>query len=304
MGLYRFVTERIVKRLESRIYQWYYANKKRLPGIQTEKRNCHIVLSLTSFPARFSTLALSLKSALNQTMKPDVVMLVLTGEEVSSENDLPDSVIALKQFGLQIYIADKNLKPHNKYFYAMRMFPDSLIVTIDDDNMYDRNLVRDLYESYLRYPKAISAKRVHKITRDNAGNLNPYCNWFYEYAKAKEPSFDLLATGVGGVLYPPHLLPADTFDSDKITELCLNADDIWLKFMEIKNNISVVWVKTWRIHPVAIKNTQNVTLQKQNFHLGLNDAYIDKLQTYYQIHLAQIKTPPLRINASGKESIS
>jgi hypothetical protein len=285
MSILSYIDINFINPLQAIPVKWYYSLKKQFEPLNTEKREHHIVVSLTSFPARFGTLHYAIKSILAQTLKPDVIFLCLTKEEIKDESDLPSSVLSLKKYGLQIYFADENLKPHNKYFYARKLYPDSLLVTMDDDNMYDKNLISDLYNSYKIYPNAVSARRVHKITLDDNTNVLPYSKWHYEYKKEREPAFCLLATGVGGVLYPPGILPPETFKAEKIRELCLNADDIWLKFMELKNNIPVVWVKGRRVHPLNIKSAQKVTLQKSNYHGNLNDKYINDLQNYYGIKL-------------------
>jgi hypothetical protein len=275
---------RLINPLQSLLYQWYYSLPRDY-SVNTEHRQHRIVASLTSFPARFSTLHYSIKSVLNQTMKPDIVVLVLSAEEVKSESELPDSTLCLKKCGLEIVIVPYNLKPHNKYLYTRQAHPDSLVITVDDDCIYDRKMIENLYQSYLHFPNAISAKRVHKIAIDDEGKLLAYRDWTYEYRKETAPSFDLLACGVGGALYPPRLLLPETFDIAKIKELCLNADDIWLKFMEIKNNIPTVWVKTHRVHPVTIRDSQRVTLQGHNYHENQNDFYINALQKQYDIDL-------------------
>lgn len=285
MSIYNYLDIHFLNPLQAIPAQCYYSIKKNYNPLNTEKREHHIVVSLTSFPARFNTLHFALKSILCQTLKPDVLFLCLTKNEIKNENSLPSSILELKKYGLTIYFADENLKPHNKYLYAMKQFPNSLIITVDDDNIYDTHLVKDLYNSYLKYPKAVSARRVHKILKDKENNPLPYSKWVYEYKKQQEPSIDLLATGVGGVLYPPILLPPETFDTKKIRELCLNADDIWLKFMELKNNIPVVWVKGKRCHPLNIKKTQEITLQKSNYHGNINDMYIKNMQNYLGINI-------------------
>jgi hypothetical protein len=286
MSLYRYIDINFLNPLQSLPVQWYYSAKKTYSSLNDINRSHYIVVSLTSFPARFGTLHFALKSILNQRMKPDVIFLCLTKDEVNDEMELPQSVLELKKYGLQIYFADDNLKPHNKYFYAMKLYPNSLVITVDDDNMYDKSLIADLYHSFLKYPSAVSARRVHKIIKDEKNVTLPYHKWRYEYKKKTTPSLDLLATGVGGVLYPPGLLPSETFDADKIRELCLNADDIWLKFMELKNNIPVVWVKGRRVHPLTIKKAQKFSLQKNNFHKNMNDKYIESLQEYFGINIA------------------
>jgi len=286
MSLCSFIDINFINPLQSIPMQWYYSAKKTYGPLNEGSRDCHIVVSLTSFPARFGTLHYAVKSILNQSMKPDIVFLCFTKDEVKNESELPSSVLALKNYGIQFFFADENLKPHNKYFYAMKHYPNSLIITVDDDNMYDSNLVSDLYASYKKYPSAVSARRVHKIVKGENNNVLPYSKWRYEYKKDTRPSYELLATGVGGVLYPCGILPPETFDAEKIRELCMNADDIWLKFMELKNNVSVVWVKGRRVHPLNIKKAQKITLQKNNYHGKLNDKYINGLQNYYNINFA------------------
>ena len=292
MSVYNFIDINFLNPLKSVPVQWYYTFRKKYNALNTSKRDHHIVVSLTSFPDRFKTLHFALKSILTQTMMPDIIFLCLTKEEVENESELPLSISELKKYGIQIYFADNNLKPHNKYIYAMRMYPDSLIITVDDDNMYDKNLIANLYKSYIIYPKAVSARRVHKINYDNDNNILPYTKWHYEYRKELNPSEGLLATGVGGVLYPPKILPPETFDEKKIRDLCLNADDIWLKFMEQMAKVPVVWAAEnntmqRRVHPLNIKKAQKITLQKNNYHGSLNDKYISDLQNYYGFTLGK-----------------
>jgi len=286
--IFNFINIRILNPIQSLPVQWYYFARNTYSPLNDINRKHHIVVSLTSFPVRFGTLHFAIKSILNQSMKPDVIFLCLTKEEIKDQSELPKSVLELKKYGLQIFYADDNLKPHNKYISVMKLYPNSLIITIDDDNMYDKNLVKNLYHSYLKYPTAVSAKRVHKIRCDSNMNVLPYNKWLHEYKKELNPSFYLLATGVGGVLYPPGILPPETFDETMIRKLCLNADDIWLKFMELKNDIPVVWTKGRRIHPFTIRRTQKVTLARNNINDNLNDKYLNQLQNYYGIKINTI----------------
>jgi len=291
MGILKHIEHNYLNPLQSLPVQWCYTAKKTYSPLNIKKRKHHIVVSLTSFPARFSTLHYAIKSILCQTMKPDVIFLCLTKEEVKDKAELPASLLALEEYGLQIFFVDDNLKPHNKYLFAVQEYPNSLLITIDDDNMYDKYLIAELYSSYLQYPSAVSAQRVHKIINDKSGNVLSYNKWGYEYKKETEPSLGLFATGVGGVLYPPDVLPDEAFDAVKIRELCMNADDIWLKFMELKNNVPVVWVKGQRVHPYTIKHTQKITLSKSNYHKNQNDKYIAALENYYGISLAAFASP-------------
>ena len=142
-----------------------------------------------------------------------------------------------------------------------------------------------LYESYLKFPNEVSAIRVHKITF-NQDKINKYKNWIMEY-KGKDsliPSHYLCATGVGGVLYPPHIMPKETFNKENIKNLSLSADDLWLKVMQIKYKIKVVKALEKNYYLFVIKNSQSIALNKTNVDKCENDRVLSNLLNYYEIN--------------------
>lgn len=244
---------------------------------KSEVREKKLIISLTSYPKRLNNIDLCIKSLLNQKMKPDKIILFL-GED-TPRDCLPKSLVDLEKVGLEICFVEDDLKPHKKYIYAMKMFPNDIIITVDDDIIYDRRLIKSLFNSYLKNPKCISARRVHRMKFFNK-NIQPYNMWDFG-VKSKTASFDLCAIGIGGVLYPPHSLHPDAFDVNTLKEICLGADDIWLKYMELRNNIPVVYVKSTVEAPILIKDTQEVALSKQNVTMNNNDKYIRNLEEKY-----------------------
>lgn len=249
-----------------------------------EPRKRKIIVSLTSYPARFEALSLTVKTILYQSCKPDKIILYLVKEECF---EIPGYLSKLQKYGLDIRIVNDNLKPHNKYFYSMLEYPDDIIITIDDDVLYPPNMIRRLYESYEKYPMCISAARVHRIKMKN-GELCDYNDWDYQYRKILEPSHWLLATGVGGVLFPPDLLPELTLNSTYIKTLCLNADDIWLKFMELKNGVKVVYVP--KANSIIWNNGQfhQNGLFMVNVINNENDKYIKAVSQFLNISIQEI----------------
>ena len=206
-------------------YEWYYS-RKTFSGscLNTTPRSEHVVVSLTSYPARFNTLHLCIKSILNQSVKPDKIVLYL--DDFVLDAEIPAPLRELEKNGLLIRKIPYDLRSHKKYFFALQEFSGSLVITFDDDVMYRRNTIKHLVQSYKRYPYAVSALRVHKITKGKDSGTNPYRLWRKEYTKETKPSFLLCAVGVGGVLYPPHILPEETFSVPDIKNICGKADDI------------------------------------------------------------------------------
>lgn len=275
----------IKKVLRGKGLNLYYKYSKPCFGINTqEKRHKKIIISLTSYPARLNTLHLCIKSLMNQTYKPDKIILYL-GED-TKRSDIGSDLIELKDYGLTIITDVENLGPHKKYYYAIKEYPNDIIITVDDDVIYDELLVESLIDSYNKYPNCVSARRVHKILTDSIGKIRPYNSWQWNCKNILDPSKELFATGVGGVLYPPGCLNSEVFNKDNIKKLCMNADDVWLKFMEIMNDTAVAWVNSYINHPAVINGTQGLSaLNKSNVLRCQNDVYIEKMSNYFQCSL-------------------
>lgn len=251
---------------------------------ENKERNPKIIVSLTSIPKRFNTLYLTLESIFNQSLKPDKVILYL-GENVK-DIELPKEIKKLIKRGLQIeYRDDTKLRPHTKYFYALQEYKNDIVITFDDDIVYNENLIKELYESYLKHPKCISAVRPHKVTFDDKKKIKKYAEWLFDYTgdDALEPSYLLCQTGVGGVLYPPHIFPKEIFNKKVISENFINNDDLYLYFNQIIHGIKVVRSSKKAYRLGTIEGTQEAGLLNQNLYGGANDKFIKEIMKYYNI---------------------
>lgn len=242
-----------------------------------------VVVSLTSFEPRFKNLHLVLKSLLNQSLKPEKIILYL--DKTVSIDSLPEKMLELQKFGVEIKNICDDFICHKKYFYSMQEFTDKCIVTVDDDVIYSRHLIKKLYSSYLKYPKCISAMRTHLITYDENGKCSPYNDWLWNYKKMREPSSKLVSTGVGGVLYPPSIMPVSTFNSEVFSKICLGGDDIWLKFNELKSGIDVVRVPSVLPSYYMTDTSKIGDLRAANVNERRNDRYIQDCEKFFSINL-------------------
>ena len=277
----------VLKRLTYYVPNHYVINKvKNAPlkyGLnQTEIRKIKVVVSMTSYPPRFNNIYLCLKSLLLQTYKPDRIIVYL-GNDTLEEN-LTEGMRSLQKFGIEYrFDKEKNLRSHKKYIYAMKEFPDDIIITVDDDSVYPKNTIESLIRNYRKHPSAVSARRVHKITFEPNGKIKPYSSWRKEYRKEHEESSSLIAVGVGGVLYPPHCLDERAFDEEKIADLCMGADDIWLKCMELLRGTKVVWTPCFFAHPPALSITSS--LWQGNVNGEQNNLYLSQVMDKYKIKI-------------------
>lgn len=253
--------------------------------------NKEIILSFTTFPERIKTINKIIDNINNQTKKPSKIILWLAEDEFpNKEKDLPQDLINNDSVIIRF---TNNLKSHKKYLYSMKEFTDSIIVTIDDDLIYPNNMIEMLFLSYLEYPEAISASRVHIMIIDEENNkILPYNDWIYEsnYLLNK-PSMQLYATTGAGTLYPPNIIPEEFLDEELIKQLCPTADDMYLKIIEVLNDIPVVLAYPFDTIK-TIPNTQDNSLYKHNNKKNGNDIQLsnlikwtdDKYETNYVVN--------------------
>jgi hypothetical protein len=184
----------------------------------------HLVVSLTSYEPRFPTLELTLRRILQQSIEPDETVLWLTEEDKAR---LPDGVLALCSAGLTIRVT-KDLRSYKKIIPTLQIYPDSFIVTLDDDICYPPDTVEQLLSAY-RNPSEILCRRAHKPAYDTDGKLLPYNAWQHQVADETGP--DLFFTGCAGTLFPPHTLSPEVLSEAEFMELAPYADDVWLFWM-------------------------------------------------------------------------
>ena len=162
----------------------------------------------------------------------------------------------------------------------MLNYPDSIVITVDDDIEYTNDLVEILLNSYRLYPYAVSAKRVRLIKLNSKGEILPYKDWGELCHVVGVPSMALLATGVGGVLYPPHCMNNQLFNKKNMFETSLYTDDLWLKVMQLLSNTPVVLAdESCKLN--YIENTQEVALYKTNINQSVNDINLKKVLLKY-----------------------
>ena len=119
--------------------------------------------------------------------------------------------------------------------------------------------------------------------RKEGGGIASYMTW--RNVEYNQPSFNLFPTGVGGILYPPGALHADVFRRDIYLENAPTADDIWFKFMALRNGTETVQVGgRFREFP-TIPETQTNALWRVNAttHRCDNDAQIRNLSALYDV---------------------
>ena len=238
-----------------------------------------IIVSLTSFPQRINRLWIVIESLLRQKYKPDIIILWLSKNQFYSLDILPPKLLKLQKRGLSIRLYTGDLKAHKKYFYSLIEYPKDIIITVDDDVIYNSHMIEILMNFHKQFPKSVCCNVAHKI--DIVKNkISPYYKWppirgFYG------PANDLIQIGVGGVLFPPDSLYEDAVKVNIFKEFCFYGDDIWLNFMiRLKNNTIVKTNYDSNYLPIIF--LKNISLYISNIQGGKNDEQLNSLRNYYK----------------------
>ena len=142
-------------------------------GCETMLKQKKVIVSLTSFPAAINYAKDAIKSILIGNTLPDKLVLYLTFSQFE-DNKIP---LELKNLAndnplFEIRNYDEDIRSYRKLIPALKDFPNEIIVTIDDDVSYHKNMLRDLLQLHKQIPQVIIANRAKKIKLNT-----PYRNW-------------------------------------------------------------------------------------------------------------------------------
>lgn len=266
-----FRTIRYIVRVSANNYiRYFLRTKSRKQPIDKDT----VIVSLTSFPARIGNVWMTVKTLLNQQGVDNFkVILWLSKEEFPHGMDsVPANLKKLAGKGLEIRMVEKNLRPHKKYIYAFKEFPDNGIVTVDDDILYPSTLVKSLVDVSSKFPNCVVYHRGREIGK------TPYNTWTPIKESLRTASCNF-PTGVGGVLYPPHCYIENIFDEEAIRSTCLAADDLWLSVMCRMKGTKTVHTGS-RFGYITILSSQEEALMNTNCNLGRNDVQIEKISEW------------------------
>ena len=238
------------------------------------------VISLTSHPARFSTLDQSLKQLLGQHLIPKKVYLNIAEADMGK---LPESVKRLESGGILKINACSDLGPGKKLIPTLKLEENLPIIVVDDDLIFESDLTIKLMVQHHLTPDNVVASRVHEIVFEANGDVAPYSKWIKNYSLSNGPDSDLFATSGAGTLYKKEFFHKDVMDGATYKELCFHTDDLWWHVQSKR-----VGVKTKRMPGFSVLNFIDGTQEDGLWRSGnqdRNDPNLKGLLKKYSINL-------------------
>lgn len=242
-----------------------------------------LIVTLTTYGKRIYDVDVVIESIMQNTTKPNRIVLWLATE--LKGKDLPITLQKLQKRGLEIYYTT-DIKSYKKLIPTLIKYPDSYYITIDDDVIYDFDLIENLINAYNESPGYIYANAVAKMRLNSRNKLLPYHKWSM-FGGSSVPSSTNFAIGVGGVLYPPGCFHKDVVNEEAFMRLAPNGDDIWFYAMAQLNGYKVAKAFSRYENSNCILSNyrvQDIALYNNNLYKRKNDDQIKAVFEEYGIY--------------------
>jgi len=245
-----------------------------------------IIVSLTSFPAAIPFAIRAVQSILDGSVKPDKVILYLTASQFPNSIIPPElTALATENSLFEIRCYEEDIRSYRKLIPALRDFPNDIIVTVDDDVYYNKNMLRNLLRLHERYPDAMIAHRAKRLKLDTPYRKWKKYRWYSYFTRDMRPGFRNLQTGVGGVLYPPNSLLPEMLDPKIFTKIAPTVDDIWFWAAAVANGTKIAPVPFGNNKPRGLGKPKELSLKKVNVKSGtdVNRVVLESILEKYPI---------------------
>lgn len=271
---------------------WYNIKADKLTGLAL---NCNkrgvsdtnfgreLVVSLTTYGRRLHNVHVIIESIMQGSLLPN--RIVLWVDEKLREKPLPIAIQRQVERGLEV-IYCKDIRSYTKLVPALLHFPEANIITIDDDVIYNYDLVESLVNANAEYSDCIVAKRCHRIVMGRDGRPVSYNDWHFGDGYMFPTSLNFF-TGVGGVLYPSGALDSEVLNEHVFSSICPLADDVWFFAMALKKGTKVM--RAFASSPIGDDFLVNSDLQagglcQQNVAKNQNDKQIAAVFAKYNLY--------------------
>ena len=256
---------------QTQLYRQYFLNNVDIPadqvwedfksqpiGVTTKKRAEEVIISLTSYPARFATTWLAIESLLRQEEKPDRIVLNLFEGEFP-ERVLPWMIQEQMKRGLEINWCPENLKVYLKVIPTIQKFPDAAVVAVDDDVIYEKENLRELYIEHMQQPHIVFTRDV-RIPNIINNIIYPIGDWYFtgykiNFSEAIGPSFLMIPESVSMTLFPAQAFNLNIlFNKEKFQQIAPSDDDLWLYASVVGNGTKIAKIARHSRRINAIEN--------------------------------------------------
>ncbi|OBT19501.1 hypothetical protein A9263_15190 [Vibrio cyclitrophicus] len=251
--------------------------------------NKPLIVSLTTYNKRIHDVNIVIESIGRQTVKPNQLILWLDINEFPNYDSIPLKLQKMMSRGLDVRFCE-NLRSYKKLVPTLEQFPDSHIITIDDDIIYPDDMLELLIRDHKNHPDCLIGMRAHRVTYDKKGNIKKYKHWKKNIIDSEASDEIFLTTGAG-TFFPYGVLSKELLNKKLFMEICPSADDIWVKVISMHSNVKCKRINDTRCFDsrfIIMGSSQDIGLfNTENKIQNNNDIQLLKSARFFNIKLCK-----------------
>ena len=170
-----------------------------------------VVATCTTIPSRCENVVEMAKSVLHGAVGADAFVLNLfAGDWV---DDIPDFIRKYERAEnrFSVFVSDVNYWSATKLVPSLKRFPEDILVTVDDDKLYQDTVVSQLLSKHIEHPDCVVSMKSEKM-RDVFGRIEISTLG----VDSMEPDLYMIPCTGGGALFPPHV-----FDNTHVSDAAM-----------------------------------------------------------------------------------
>lgn len=251
----------------------------------------NFVVSIASYPKRDHLLPAVFEALSYQTVRPRKWLLVLSEEDYPNQK-LPKHLMKLSDKGVEILLIKNNPYAVKKLLPVLNQYPDYDVITLDDDIIYHRALLKRLVD-YAHENKNSIIGYVGKALLKKGKSLHFY---FREKRPANllTPSAQVYLIGWGGIYYPSKSLSKKVLDMEAVQRIVPGrGSDIWFWAAAHSSKINQICLGVPDEYNLGIPIPQNNQTSPKD--RPGNDVLLDRFQMaidFFEIREKLLATLP------------
>ena len=243
------------------------------------------IISMATIPSRKARLKENLPSIINQSYPFDTLILNILDNLSDDDYVFYED---LKSMDKRIILnrVEQKWRSCNKLLPALKLYPNDIIITIDDDIYYPKDSFQTLMQQWVETPNCIIAHEINPILLLKNNTYITYLNGFDVKLMQKEWGKYLSCC----TLFPPHVFDnTEVFDYDKMMEVTQGVhDELWFWINSTLNGVMCVglnYVKSfmpemltpWTEGEEKLADINGSTEKVTEYMDKINDIYGEKL---------------------------
>ena len=270
-----------------------------------------VYVSLTTIHDRISAVHETILSILAQDYPVEGIHLYISKEPYLIDKgitEIPTDLQLVQDIDSRLHIHfTENIGPYRKLLPLLRekWKTDCLILTVDDDKIYDKDLISTMVNQYIetngQYVIANRAyikwnETLRKLCHNSCGVPNKVCDYIEHILDSKREGqslayilgeqYDFISAttffeGNDGVLYHPKFFTPLVFEWPLIKKYAHTHDDFWFKLCSLINGYGVKCSRPYFLRPTnQLDNTKSSALHF-NVNVGSYEKKLRKLINWF-----------------------